>query len=95
MDKVETTKLDERDLPEEIDYYVINADGSVVNCSILKADVYINENDVRYFTDKEAMLYVRDTFGPYIGVMRDTSFIVKAREYRTPKMLLGVVRGFG
>lgn len=93
MVPVAKKKLDCRDLPEQIDYYTILPDGSVVSAYRAGADVYIDEFDVKYFSDTDTMLYVRQHFGARIGVMRDIKYHVRSREFKTPKMLLGVVRG--
>ena len=91
--EVVSERLTSRDLPSTIDYYVIDSSGKVTEGTVAKADVYIDELDVRYFADAETMLYVRQTYGPSIGVMRDRKYAVRPREYRTPKMLLGLVGG--
>ena len=93
MVEMESMDLEARDLPSEIDYYRIQASGKVVACSAAKADVYIGEFDVQALSDKETMLHVRQTYGDHIGVMKDITFRVQSREYRTPKMLLGVIKG--
>lgn len=83
----------ERELPETIDYYVILEDGTVSSNAPNVADVYISEFDVQYLSNKKVMLQIRQTYGPHIGVMRDVDYSIYAREYRTPKMLLGLIRG--
>lgn len=89
--KIEEKRLDSRDLPDTVDYYTISNQGIVEPCAVAKATVYIDEMDVRYFEDTDTMLYIRETYGPNIGVMRDYKFAVRPRERRTRKMLLGVV----
>lgn len=86
-------EMEARDLPTDIDYYRIQATGKVVSCNAVKADVYIDELDVQFLSDKETMLHVREHYGAHIGVMKDRRFRVQSREYRTPKMLLGVIKG--
>lgn len=93
MVDVAKKQLMERDLPDNIDYYVIQSDGSVIESGQTQANVYIDEFDVKYFSDVETMLYVRKHYGRFIGVMRDCSYAVRPREYKTSKMLLGVVKG--
>lgn len=85
-------KLEARTLPEQIDYYSIGDDGSVASCNAVKANVYISEFDVQYLSDKETMLHIKSTYGDVVGVMHDVNCKVQPREFRTPKMLLGVVR---
>ena len=93
MVEMESMSMEARELPAKIDCYRICPDGRVVVCNAVTADVYISEFSVQYFSDKEAMLHILKTYGEHIGVMRDTAYTVQAREYRTPKMLLGVVKG--
>lgn len=92
MIQTESRSVEERDLPATIDFYEITSSGTVRVSTGQSADAYISEDDVRYFNDVETMLHIRKTFGRYIGVMRDTSYTIRPREYKTPKMLLGVVR---
>lgn len=94
MIQVESKHLKERELPRNIDYYEVDENGVVHTCDAIKADVYIEESDVIHFTDKEVMLYIRAHYGNIIGVMRDIQYVIHSKEYRTPKILLGVVRGF-
>ena len=92
MIQTEERVLEERTLPSKIDSYEIDSAGVVRQSFGREADVYIRECDVRYFRDRETMLHILDQFGPRIGVMRDTRYPVRSREYKTPKRLLGVVR---
>lgn len=91
---LEVTTLEQRTLPKVINYYEIKSDGRVEEATFPKADVYIEEQSVHYFADKDVMLHIRETYGCRVGVMRDIDFaITTPREYRTPKMLLGIVGG--
>ena len=92
MVELKQRKLEERELPANVDIYTIDANGAVKPASGVVADVYIGELDVRYFTDVEVMLYVRNTYGKRIGVMRDRNYQILPREYKTTKLLLGVVK---
>lgn len=85
-------KQRERELPSNVDFYIIDENGGVSESCAVTADAYIDEFDVCYFTNKEVMLFVRRKFGPVIGVMRDISCSVESKESRTPKVLLGVAR---
>lgn len=91
--EVASERLNSRDLPSTIDYYIITPAGRVEESPVAKAGVYIDELDVQHFFDVDTMLYVREHFGPYIGVMRDRNYAVRPREFRTTKMLLGIVGG--
>ena len=92
MVEVKQQVLQERELPEQIDIYKIMSDGKVIPSDGLEVDVYIRDLDVRYFSDTETMLYIRQTYGPRVGVMRDCNFQILPREYQTAKLLLGVVK---
>lgn len=84
--------INSRELPRQIDYYRIGQDGSVTTCNSVIADVYISEFDVKYFSDKEIMLHVLTNYGPVVGVMHDVTCNIQSRGYKTPKMLLGVIK---
>lgn len=92
MVEVKQAALEERLLPEQIDMYRITKSGKVIPSEGLEVDVYIRDVDVRYFTDLEVMLYIRENYGPRIGVMRDRNDQILPREYKTTKLLLGVVK---
>lgn len=84
--------LEERELPPQVDYYVISESGTVRPAGGASADVYIGELDVRCFSDTETMLYIRSKYGERIGVMRDRDYQILPREFKTTKLLLGVVK---
>lgn len=92
MKTLDLKSNDERSLPDKIDFYFIKSDGKVTSSNDISADVYISEFDVTWFSDKEAMLHIRETYGPRVGVMRDIDCNIQSRVYRTPKVLLGVVK---
>lgn len=87
----EIQDMDLRELPDEIEYYQITDDGSLVESKIPNAVVYIDEFQIHRLRDKKAMLYIKNTYGDCIGVMRKVVFPVRPEQYRTSKMLLGVV----
>lgn len=92
MVETEVRDLDLRELPSNIEYYCIGTDGTLSVSSRLKADVYIDEFQMQRLFDKSLMLHIRQTYGPYIGVMREKVFPVQPQKKRTAKMLLGVIK---
>lgn len=92
MVDAEIRDLSVQELPDEIEYFVIDADGSLTTSSIPEADVYIDEFQIQRLTDVSAMKHVRENYGSRIGVMRKVVFPVRPQKRRTTKMLLGVVK---
>lgn len=80
-----------RNLPNNVDYYIIRDDGSVVEGFNMEADVYIDELDTVYLGDPEIMKYVRKAYGGRLGVMHELSYDIQSSECHTPKILLGVL----
>lgn len=92
MVTTEVRDMAERDLPDEIEYFIIGEDGALVGSPTPIAKVYIDEFQMQWLTNKEAMLYIREHYGAHIGVMRKVVFPVRPQKRRTTKMLLGVVK---
>lgn len=92
MSDFATKDITDRELPPGIDYYEILEDGSVIESDSTNTKTYIEDGSVGYFSDPDAMLYIRNNYDKVIGVMRDTNYGVVPREYKTTKVLLCVVR---
>lgn len=91
-ERLEQCHLNERDLPKNIDYFVITDKGSLVESTQPRAVVYVDEFDVQRLTDPNILLYIRARYGPYIGVMHEVRFNVQPRQFKTQKVLLGLVK---
>lgn len=82
----------ERDLPKNVDYFVITEDGTLVESTQPCAKVYVDELDVQKLTDPETLHYIREKYGEHVGVMHELTFRVRPRPYKTQKVLLGLVK---
>lgn len=87
----ESRQKQSRRLPEKIDVYVIEEDGSIALGVGVMPDVFIEEQDAGRIYEKDVALYIRKNYGKTVGVMRDTKFDTMPREYKTRKMILGKV----
>lgn len=91
METLDMMKCDMRTLPQDVEYYVISESGALVNSTLPKADVYIDADQMQYLAQPETLLYIRENYGVYIGVMREKHFHIIPEAQRTTKMLLGVL----
>ncbi len=83
--------LEERVVPQQVDVFEILDDGQVVCSDRQKVDILIGDADMACLHDPEVMRHIRDTYGAYLGVMRDTPCSIRMYEHKTPKKLLGFI----
>ena len=80
-----------RELPEIIDCYEITEAGTLIIANSDTPDSYIDEFELRYLANPETALYIRETYGRYLGVMREVKANIQPREYRTKKVALAII----
>lgn len=85
-------RVETKELPEVLDIYVVNEDGSVAEGAGLSAesvDVFIEEDDSGRLFEVKTALYIRANYGKVVGVMRHQSVSTLPTPYRNRKMILG------
>lgn len=83
--------VESRNLPDKIDVYIINEDGSIASGVGVMPEVFIEEQYAGRLFEKDVALHILSNYGKTVGVMRDTKFVVTPMEYNTRKMILGKV----
>ena len=78
-----------RDLPRHVSYYKLNEDGSYQSAEYNVPAVFIDENQARWLWDEAVAAKLRETYGPYIGIIHNKVFRTKAPGYATFKYVLG------
>lgn len=71
--------------PELISYFQLNENGSYEDASPMVASVYIDESQVGKLWDKDTARHIRQTYGPYVGIVHSRP--VHIRQFRgSPRM---------
>lgn len=88
------TGVEAKELPDVLDIYSINDDGTVAESagiSVDDIDAFIDEEDSGRLFEPQTALYILANFGKIVGVMRSTKASTAPTPYRNRKMILGKV----
>lgn len=89
MVHVEDSSTEVLDLPTDLTVYVINEDGTRTLSISPFCSVYIDEKQVHKIWDREVAKYIRNTYGPCIGVMHFNRGKTVVPPCETHKYVLG------
>lgn len=76
-------------LPREISCFRLNSDGTYENCDADKCSVYIDDTQVAALWNPTTSKFIRETYGPVVGVMHFTHERLEMPIYNTTKFVLG------
>lgn len=85
----ESKNIKSRSLPEKINVFVINEDGSISDGAGCMPTVFIEEQAAGRIYEMDVAKYILKNYGRVVGVMRDSAFHTTPQEYKTRKMILG------
>lgn len=84
----EVTKAS-REIPTTVSYYKLNSDGSYESATVLHPSVYISEDQIWRIWDPQVAMFIRRKYGPYVGVIHDSSKKTQPPIFPTFKYVLG------
>lgn len=90
----DTNNAKAKELPDVLDIYSINEDGTVAECagvSVDAIDAFIEEEDSGRLFETQTALYILANYGKIVGVMRSTKASTTPAPFRNRKMILGKV----
>jgi len=68
----EEKEVQEKQVPREISYFHLNADGTYEDAMCMKASSFIEESQVGLLQNSDIVQCLREAFGPFVGVMHET-----------------------
>lgn len=78
-----------RAVPRELTCYKLNSDGTYELSDSERCSVYIDDTQMAHLWNPETFKFVRDTYGPFVGVMHNARDRIDIPVYNTIKFVLG------
>lgn len=87
---VDETNVDtEFTVPSDVSYFHLNADGTFEDAMCQKASAFIEEGQAGRLKDGDIVRCLRDTFGPFVGVMHRAAPVIRQPPGASTMFVLG------
>lgn len=76
-------------IPREVSCFKLNSDGTYQSCDALKCSVYIEDTKAAAIWDPCISKFIRENYGPIVGIMHSVKSDIEFPVYDTAKFILG------
>lgn len=77
------------EVPRELTCYKLNSDGTYEMCNDMRCSIYIDERQMSKIWDPVVSKFIREKYGPLVGVMHFLTNDIHVPIYPTYKYVLG------